>query len=368
MFIEIINMQTRQDILFLPQEVFFMKTADLPEGIAQSDIKVYAETLLESFSPLGLDLLRWAYVVSDKQILIFAAPADRLAKSQKIAELMQTSNLATCFVACIFGADLGDGWSLIRREAGEYCEYLAVLIKDKKWCEVYAVSLQPDEKQELAIKKFSKMGVKEDFTRTLDFIEVVGSFFKPAQVILQGENFSLTQKVGGVNYLPIADVRDSLSLKEAKKNILFEKLTWSLALLSAIVFVVLVFWRISLFVQKAEESRLDSKFIELAPQAQIVKDIMDEAIFLQSLNSKKIENVLMLAKINQYRPEGISFAKSVTKAPKAIEVKGKAQSVVMATQFERQLRTSGIFKDVKLTMSGSGSGGTSWTLNAEFKE
>lgn len=89
---------------------------------------------------------------------------------------------------------------------------------------------------------------------------------------------------------------------------------------------------------------------------------------MQSLNSKKIENVMMIARINKYRPEGVSFAKSVAKSPNSIEIRGKAQSVMLATQFERRLRQSEIFKNIKLAMSGSGSGGTSWTLNAEFKD
>lgn len=368
MFISLISMQTQHDILFLPQEVFFMKTADLPEGIAQADVKVYAETLLESFSPLGLDLLRWGYVTSSSQIFIFAAPADRLQKSQRTAELMDSSDFVTCFASCIFGLDLGDGWSLVKRDAGELCEYLAVLCKDKKWCEVYAVSTLANEGDAEAIKKFAKMGVTENFERVLDFSEKLGSMFKPSFALLNGENFALSQKIGGLKFLSTADVRDSLTLKIAKKNILFERASWGLVVLASVFFVILLFWKLSLILQGSEAKRLDENFVELAPQAMLVKNMMDEAIFLQSLNSKKIENVMMLAKINKYRPEGISFAKSVTKSPNVIEIKGKAQSVMVATQFERQLRQSEIFKNVKLTMSGSGSGGTSWTLNAEFKD
>lgn len=345
-----------------------MKTADLPEGMARSDVKIYAETLLESFSPLPLDLLRWGYSADSSQIFIFAAPADRIAKSQKISELMQTSNLATCFAACVFGLDLGEGWSLVKRRAGEYCEYLAVLTEGKKWREVCAVSIPAEYGDSEAEKKFAKMGVPQNISNVWEFSLSEGSVFKPAVASVKSGEVEISQKTCGKIFLSSADVRDGATLKAAKKAVFFDRFSRVSAVLAVAFFAVLLFWKVSLMFQSSKAGKLGGEFDALNPQAQLVKNMMDEAIFLQSLNSKKIENVMMLARINKYRPEGVSFAKSVAKTPNSIEVKGKAQSVMLATQFERQLRQSEIFKNVKLAISGSGSGGTSWTLNAEFKD
>lgn len=345
-----------------------MKTADLPDGIAASEVKTYAETLLESFSPLPLDLLRWGYVVGSSQLFIFAAPADRIAKSQKIPELMQTSNLATCFAAFVFGFDLGEGWSLVKRNAGEFCEYLAVFSENKKWREVYALSLPMQDSDDDAKNKFEKMGVPRDVSMVWEFCLFKNSVFKPAVALLRGGGVEMSKKACDAKFMSSADVRDGATLKAAKKAVFFDRASCALAVLGVFFFAILLFWKISLLFQSSSENRLNQEFELLSPQADLVKNMMDEAIFLQSLNSKKIENVMMIARINKYRPEGVSFAKSVAKSPNSIEIRGKAQSVMLATQFERRLRQSEIFKNIKLAMSGSGSGGTSWTLNAEFKD
>lgn len=345
-----------------------MKAADLPEGMAQSDVKTYAETLLEAFSPLPLDLLRWGYAVSSSQILIFASPADRIAKFQKISELMQASSLATCFAACVFGFDLGDGWSIVKRGAGECCEYLAVLSEGGKWREVCAVSVPSEGGDSEAERKFEKMGVPQNVSRIWEFSLKEGSDFKPASVSIKSGEVEFSRKIRGKSFSDSADVRDGAALKAAKKEIFFDKFSRFSAVLAIAFFAVLLFWKVSLAFQSSRADKLSGEFDALNPQAQLVKDMIDEAVFLRSLNSKKIENVMMLARINKCRPEGVSFAKSVAKSPNSIEVKGKAQSVMLATQFERQLRQSGFFKDVKLAISGSGSSGTSWTLNAEFKD
>lgn len=355
------------DILFLPQEAFFLKIADLPGGMAQSEIGVWAETTLESFSPLALDLLRWGYCADSGQALIFAASAERLAKNQKNAAAMGSARVATCFAAFVFGMDLGEGWSLLKRECGDFCEYLAVKIEGGKWREICAASLPCGGGDEAAVAKFAKMGVSGKIERVLDFSFEAGNPFKPAEVLLEGGGASITRKIKGFKFYSAADVRDSVSLKSARKAIFAGKAALALAVLACAFFAALVFWKISLLFQASRLNALQAEAGALSPQAELVMNMMDEAAFLRALHAKKVENVMMLAKINKCRPEGVSFSKSASRSPNSIEIKGKAQSVMLATQFERALKASEDFKNVKLAISGSGSGGTSWTLNADFK-
>ena len=358
-----------KDILFLPQDAFFLKIADLPEGVDKAGLRVYAETVLESFSPLALDLLRWGYCEGSSQILIFAAAADRLAKFPKFSAEMEKAEFATCLAAFVFGMDLGVGWSLIRRESGDYCEWLAVLSEGEKWKEVYALRLESGCGSDEVQRKFAKMGAGAagKFDRGFDFSLEKTSILKPLTAVVEGGGIVASKKADGAKFRAAADVRDSVMLKAAKKAIFFGKALIWLSGLAAAFCAFLFFWEISLLFRGSSLKNLEAKYAGLSPRAEYVKNMMDEAAFLNSLNSKKIDHVSMLAAINKYRPESVSFNKSSSKAPGAIEIKGKAQSVAAATQFERALKSGGEFKNVKLAISGSGSGGTSWTLNADFK-
>lgn len=355
-------------ILFVEQDSFFFKIDDLPAGLGESDLRAYASTIAENSSPLQLDVLRWGFCAGNGRIMIFASSAQRLAKNKKLERLMKIAPRALPFAATLWGAEFPDGWSVVSRD-GELgnVEYAAINSKSGKWLDVFSVSKKSGVSEETALENLRRLsGMDKDFKMYRFGLEKTGlgkfKFFARAK---DGNEVSVTR--GGFKFFSRADVRDPVSLRAAYKTIFNARLALSLFVTAVAFAAILALWNLSFFLQNSANSKLETSLGAIKPEAQKISEMGSEALFLNSLTSAQMNNLLMIAKINKSRPDGISFLKSSASSNKNIEIRGRSSSVALIKDFEKSLKLRPDIKSAVVQSSGSTAGGTSWTLNVEFK-
>lgn len=356
-------------ILFVPQEAFFFKVEDMPPGLSEGDLRSYAQTLVESNSPLPIDLLRWGFCASEGKILIFASAADVLLRNKKLLQPMVIAPRVIPFAALLWGMKFKDGWNLAaRRIDSEIVEYAAIKVSNGKWIDVFALTKKADSSEKAALDKLCKLAGIDSFDYRYDFsIDKRGLLnFEIILLSDSGEKLCITH--GGFKFFARADVRDPVSLRAAYKNVFKNRLALASFVCALVFLVALVFWNLSFLYRKSEISSLSSTFEKLRPESELVQQMGGEVLFLRDISSKQLNNMLLLAKVNRSRPEGINFSKSAVSGPRNIEVKGRSSSVALIKDFEKALKNRADVKEVNMQTSGATAGGTSWTLNVEFKE
>lgn len=356
-------------ILFVPQEAFFFKVDDLPSGLNESDLRSYAQTLVESNSPLPLDLLRWGFCASEGKILIFASAADVLLRNKKLLQLMSIAPRALPFAALLWGIKFKDGWNLVaRRLDSGVVEYAAVRVLNGKWCDVFALTKKADVSESDALKKLCALSGIKSFDGVYNFSLAKKGFGKFEVSALSEGSGALSVVHGGFKFFARADVRDPVSLRAAYKNVFNSRLALGLFAGALVMVCALILWNLSFLYQKSVIAELQANFDTLAPESQRVSQMGNEVLFLKDISSKQLNNILMLAKINKSRPDGISFSKSSVLSPKDIEIRGRSSSIALIKDFEKALKGRSDIKEAKMQTSGATAGGTSWTLNVKFKE
>ena len=356
-------------ILFVPQEAFFFKVEDLPSGLGEADLRSYAQTLVENNSPLPIDLLRWGFCASGGKILIFAAAADRLLKNKKLTQLMGMAPRALPFVAMLWDAKFKDGWNVVSRNVDSgVVEYAAIKVKDGKWADVFALTKRAEVSSEEALKMLARLAGAEAFDFSYKF-SLKKLRFAKYEVFAKAEGGgSVSVGHGGFKFFSRADVRDPVSLRSAYKTIFNNRLAISLFAGACAAVCILLLWNVTFLYQNSVVSGLRSSLDEIAPEAAKVSQMGSEVLFLKGISSRQMNNVLLLAKINRSRPDGISFSKSSATSPKNIEIRGRSSSVALIMDFEKALKSRPDVKVVTMQSSGATAGGTSWTLNVEFKD
>lgn len=356
-------------ILFVPQEAFFFKVEDLPAGLNESDLRLYVQTLVENISPLPIDVLRWGFCVSDSKIFIFAASADRFIKNKKLSQLMSIAPRVLPFVAMLWGMKFKDGWNLVWREADSgVVEYAAIKIKDGKWLDVFAISKKQDVSKEQVLENLYKLAGISSFDYQYKFDVQKSRFGKYKVFALAEKSEPLVLNQGSFKFFSRADIRDNVSLRNAYKNIINRRLALSLFVGAVVMILILGVWNLSFLYQKNSISNLQESLDKISPEAQKVSQMGSEVLFLKDISSKQMNNILLIAKINRSRPDGITFSKSLVSASKVVEIRGRSSSVSLIKDFEKALKARSDVKLVTMQSSGATAGGTSWTLNVEFKD
>lgn len=356
-------------ILFVPQEAFFFKVEDLPSGLGEADLRSYAQTLVENNSPLPIDLLRWGFCASEGKILIFAAAADRLLKNKKLTQLMGMAPRALPFVAMLWGAKFKDGWSVVSRSVDSgVVEYAAIKVEGGKWVDVFALTKHAEVSADAALQMLARLAGVETFDFSYKF-SLKKLRFAKYEVFAKSEGGgALSVSHGGFKFFSRADVRDPVSLRSAYKTIFNNRLAISLFVGACAMACALLLWNLTFLYQNSVVSGLRTSLGEIAPEAAKVSQMGGEVLFLRNISSKQMNNILLLAKINRSRPDGISFSKSSATPPKNIEIRGRSSSVALIKDFEQALKSRPDVKSVTMQSSGATAGGTSWTLNVEFKD
>lgn len=357
----------RKGILFLPQEAFFVKAEEAPSGLSEADLRSYARTVLESFSPVPADGLQWGFCVSGGKILIFAASHERLAKCAGGARLMESAPLAVPFAALVWGLPLPDGWSVIRRVSRETAEYMAVDVSGGAWRDAFALSRPKSAPEGGVLAEIAGLSGCPAEAPVWDF-SCEPLMFGRFEARISGENSSLFHRVGGAKFCDRADVRGERAVKAARAAAAKARAlaaSWCVAGAAALA---LAAWSVSMLFQGAEVSRLERRMADIQDDFDYVSKISADSAFLHSIISKKTSNTLMIARVNRFRPEGVTFTKTSVNSPKAIEIRGKAKSVNEVSAFEKALKAAPGVAGVKVSLSGATSSGNSWTMNVEFKD
>lgn len=361
---------SESELLFLPQAMFFTRQFARPDGLSDSDLKAYALTLLESVSPFSEELLKWGYVENKSrgECIVYGACTDRLLALRRTVSYMDVAEHCLPFCAMLFALNLPNGVNVFKRqERNSKNEFVAVNVENGKWKDVFAVQFSNDLDDESALKKLSEL-FEIGETPKLYECSFSKNLFGAITVSAKSGIDVLTAKCVGKKFFENADVRDLSLVTKANSEALKNRLCAVSIYAAFAVIALLAVWNISFAFQKAKLSSLKKEYEVLESESKSVAKIRDDALFINSLLSKKMNNTMMLARLNKNRPQGVLFLKSTATSPTTMEIRGNAQSVSQINSFERALNSSGDFKSVKFKTSGVSSAGAVWTLNVEFKK
>ena len=360
------NIDTR--LALLPQEAFFVRTLERPKGVSDKDVGSFAQTQLEASSPLPTEVLRWGLCANSERIVYFAASADRLSRWKWTSKAFEEAEYAFPMSALLWLCPMRDGWNVFKRALDKSTfEYFAIKVSDSNWVNTVACSQPLESSDALALEKLSIVASEKISENVALFDARFARFGKIEIKITNGAEAS-SVSVGNPKFFERADVRDPLTLKAAKRKIFNRKLGAFLLRGAACVFAICLAWQASFFWQNSRQSALDTKLLELEPDAKKVLLLSADAAFLDGLNTKKMYNMMMLARINALRPEGISYSKTLASGARKMELRGKAQSVSVLNKFEAALKSADFVKSVEKKISTSQKDGSVWTMNLELKD
>jgi Tfp pilus assembly protein PilN len=355
-------------LALLPQEAFFVKIEERPAGLSDKDIGSFAETQLEAFSPLPVDVLRWGVCAGERRIMYYAASADRLSRWKWVAPALEDARAAFPIAPLLWRCKLDDGWNVFRRRLDEAStEYAAVKVADGEWKNFVACSQFSDLPVAHAVEKLSLLASEKIAAAVWDFSAKFSRFDKLV-VTISKDSVVREFNAGGAKFLASADIRDSVSLRNTQRKILYAKAGSMLLNAAAIVLAGCILWQLSFLWQNSRQDALDRRLELIQPDAKAVMLLSADAAFLDGINSKKMHNVMMLARINALRPDGVAYAKTVATGSKSIERRGKAQTLAVLNNFETALKSAAFIKNVEKKVSSSQKEGSAWTMNIEFKD
>ncbi len=360
--------ETSNKVLFVAQEVFFVKLQMRPVGLSEKDIFSFAQMQLESFSPLPIEVLRWGYCVSEKQIMIFAASADRLSRMKSVSKNFDCAEYVFPFMALLWKQKLEDGWSIFKCSLNDGSfDYLAVKVENGIWLKVFAVSLDSESSDANAIEKLSILASEKILT-DISNVEFLGVKFSKIFFKINSKGKETKCFASGRKFLLNADIRDKFVLSKIRRKIFYDKFLNYFLLAGICLFVICLLWRMSFFYQNSKFEDAQEALNTIKPEADKVMAMSADANFLTDINSKKMHNTLTLAKVNNLRPDGISFIKTISSGTKKLEIRGKAQSLTLLNKFEENLKAQSFVKSVQKKITQNQSEGALWTINLELKD
>ena len=350
-----------QNIILIPDSVFFVKTMDAPKGLADGDIDDFVETAVETFSPIPADRLAKSFFKKGGTITVFSTLEEKVKNGLEEGSFM-SAPLIIPASALLSTAPLGDG--ILCFDSGESIS--AIEIKDGLWTNFAAVR-----------KTGAGASDMENLRALANFSGPIGSrVFKLAkcEVLKNGKisceiaedgNGSIEWQTSRKDLLT-CDLRDKALIRLSEKN-KRKKAAAAIAVKAVpAVFALLLLWQVSLFFKESGIKSMQALVNEREPMAKTIEMQSEQIGELRSFTSKKLHSIANLAFINSLRPEDILFSQVTLEYPADIIVRGTANSIGTVEAFTKALKSSGK-AEADLSNISSVKDQASFTLSVKLK-
>ncbi len=355
-------MSDSNKILLFSDYLFFTKLVDLPVSIKQKDIRFFVENELESSSPISLDILKWSYLKVKDSLLIFASTSDRLAQSGHTHEDMDSAMYAVPEAGLLAKFAFADGWNIIKMPK----TLNAIYVEKGQWKNFYAIELGTGDFNSQCAS-FAKENAIAEY-KLYSFDSFSQGSFSSVIVNLKGENTaSLKSKFSANSVLSSLDLRNEEFLKGLRSEALKASAVLWLIKAVPLVLIALIAMQVSVYYKKQDLAILQEKAAILAPQAKKLQNISDQVTSARNFVKNQLFNALLIAKINNTRPYGVSFSKTSTNNNMEMVVSGEATNLSLLNDYISQLKNEDYISDIDFD-SSSKSAGAKFKITIKFKE
>ena len=323
-----------QNMILIPDSVFFVKTMDAPKGLADGDIDDFVETAVETFSPIPADRLAKGFFKKGGTITVFSTLEEKVKNGLEEGSFM-SAPLIIPASALLSTAPLGDG--ILCFDSGESIS--AIEIKDGLWTNFAAVR-----------KTGAGASDMENLRALANFSGPIGSrVFKLAKCEVL--------KNGKISCEIAEDGNGSIEWQTSRKD--------PVKAVPA-VFALLLLWQVSLFFKESGIKSMQALVNEREPMAKTIEMQSEQIGELRSFTSKKLHSIANLAFINSLRPEDILFSQVTLEYPADIIIRGTANSIGTVEAFTKALKSSGK-AEADLSNISSVKDQASFTLSVKLK-
>lgn len=327
-------------VLVLPGHVFFVDRIELPAGLESTDISDFAELCLEDLAPFPVEQLYWGFLhhEPDGAILLYATYKERIAElGHKDVHHFQwvLPDFATTFGAYFPEAktlllESADGGSLISLEPG------AVLLSHVK-------SYAPDSKAPPSAESSRPLVIHIDSIALND--QGLPTFhFKARERIDESTTGHWKQVSPSESQLWQADIRDREFKKTERNN---RKLSAWLGRATAYAGVFIILLLVLEGLLYAGAFWLQAENQKIARQAPDVRRVEDKQSLMNKLDQvaqNELRPIAILDALNQSRPEGIYFTKTVAEDQNRITIDGIARTISELNAYLEALEATGSFQ------------------------
>ncbi len=366
---------TSEKVLSLPAHLFFIERVEIPAELEPGELDDFAELTIESISPFPLDQLYWGYLFAESSSSILLHAAHRERVKQVSPEPVEAYAWAVPEFAPLATAEFPEttelvlpsatGVSILHFGKGNgvptYASTAAYLPEQEEET-VHALradapDLGPDAPRLRLQPTSATLG--DDNHPVFNF-QLTGKSDPPS------DEARLTRICPEGAFLWRADVRDA-AFKKAERNArrisLLSLRTLGWAVLAALLLLI------GELVLLGGHGWLGSRQNRVAQQQPLVDTISEQQSLmhkLEQIERNDLRPIAILDALNNLRPKGIYFTKTVVEGENTILIDGVSNNVSALNGYTDALKNSGTFELLQDPKTITRQGKTTFTLQLGY--
>lgn len=363
-------------IAFLPSWLFFVENIPAESTITLNELREQVTLQLESFAPIPAEQLLSGFVAVPAKgaALCYAAARERCR--ERLAELPSgTLHCLPAFALWTNADVLSARWEWLATNE----ELTAIFIEPDNPLPTKILSW-PIERETLSDADFYAKLNAERARRQKELGDTLSE--QKEGIYLFAQQIIDTQKRRGEIHLQRlgndgsvvpaarvlhfslageslwdADIRDAGTLarerKERKQITLCKQAVVACGIFAGILAVAQIF----LWIFEHKTNELIAKEEAQRPIAQTIRNQAKLIADISKIQENKLQTIRSVAALNAHRPNGVSFTTfSGNGTTGTLSVAGSAESITLANEFEKNLRSCGLFKSITFSANMAANG------------
>ena len=366
---------TSEKVLSLPAHLFFIERISIPPELDLSELDDFAELTIESISPFPLDQLYWGFLSAEScsSILLYAAHRERVKEvvSEPIeayawvvpefAPLASTHFPETTEI--IVASDSGS--SLLHFAKGNgvptHASSIACLPEEREEAigrlRTEAPALSPEVPQILLEPTSAVLGENQ---------QPVFHFQATLSGDASTDESRLTKLSPTGTLLWRADVRDARfkkSEQSARRVSLYSLRTLSWAAIAALLLLI---GELALLGTHLWLGAQQARIAEQQPLVATISEQQTLMFKLEQIERNDLRPIAILDALNNLRPNGIYFTKTVVEGENTVIIDGVSNNVNALNSYTDALQNSGSFELLEDPKTITRQGKTTFTLQLAY--
>jgi len=365
-----------EQVLTLPAHLFFVERIEIPTVVEAGELNDFAELSLESIAPFPAEQLYWGYLKAENSgfILLYATHRDRI-KRHGIEQIEDYAWVVPEFAPLVCAEfpeatevliQSAESISLLQFSKGSgvptYTSIRAIVESDDVHALAEAMQKQAPElpagHASLILHPMSQE-LNEQGLASFTF-QVTGSLSSEEYT----NNFS--QLIPGEAQLWKADVRGTEFKKTERNARKLGEMLLRITSYAALFALLLVLGELLLLTANTWLGTRHDRILEQQPTVDKISEKQTLMVKLEQIEQNDLQPIAMLEALNEKRPAGIYFTKTIVEGQNQIKIDGIANNVNAMNSYTESLEKSGRFELLNPPKSITRQGKTTFTLQLSF--